>query len=293
MMLAAIAACAVAASVHAMPTKIDLGDYHLSATHALPPVAASEASAVTWNWDTGTLFVLGDEGDAIVEVSTTGRQLSVMSLTNFQDTEALTYIGNGQFVMGEERTQDLFQLAYTPGATVDINDLDAVSIGPTVGNIGLEGVSYDPLTGQLITVKEKLPQLILSVDADFSDETATIEELFDPSTLALLDLSDVQALSTVPSLAGTPDGENLLIFSQESRMLLEVGRDGTIHSFFDFAAITADAEGVTIAPDGTIYIVGEAPALYVLSPNIPTPGTLAPLAGALALITTRRRRRQR
>lgn len=42
------------------------------------PSVASEASAVAWNADTGTLFVLGDEGDALVEVSTTGSLISTM-----------------------------------------------------------------------------------------------------------------------------------------------------------------------------------------------------------------------
>ena len=50
-------------------------------------MTASEASAVTYNWDTGTLFVLGDEGDALVEVDANGTPLSVITLTGFADTE--------------------------------------------------------------------------------------------------------------------------------------------------------------------------------------------------------------
>ena len=41
---------------------------------------AQEASAITYNKDTDTLFVLGDGGTALVEVSKTGQLLSTMTL---------------------------------------------------------------------------------------------------------------------------------------------------------------------------------------------------------------------
>jgi uncharacterized protein YjiK len=96
----------------------------------------------------------------------------------------------------------------------------------------------------------------------------------------------VQVLSTVPSLAGTPERENLLIYSQESRLLLEVSRTGDVLSQLDFSAIADDAEGVTIDADGVIYVVGETPELYVLTP-IPEP-TAALLLAAAALLLRRR-----
>lgn len=266
---------------------VDLSKYQLTATHMLPPIAASEASAVTYNWDTGTLFVIGDEGEAIVEVSTTGQQLSTMTLTGFEDTEGLTYMGGGTFAIAEERIQDLVELDYLAGGAIDFNNLETVSIGPTVGNIGLEGVSFDPTTGNFIMVKEKFPQRVMEADVDFSDESANVWDLFDP-TLGLADLSDVQALSIVPGMKGGPDEQNLLIFSQESAMLLEVTRSGIIESSFDFNGIATDAEGVTIGYDGTIYIVGEVPALYVLQP-IPAPASLALFACAGLTAAGRRR----
>ena len=113
-------ALAVAASM-ALPltalAQLDLSQYQLAGRFPLSS-AASEASAVTFNWDTGTLFVVGDEGDAVVEVSTAGVQLSTMSLTGFDDTEGLTYIGGGQFVIVEERLQDVYRMTYTAGGSV-------------------------------------------------------------------------------------------------------------------------------------------------------------------------------
>ncbi len=267
-------------------TSLNLADYTLTATYALPAVAAEEASAVTYNWDTGTLFVLGDEGDAVVEVSTTGVQLSVMTLSGFADTEGLTYVGGGQFVITEEREQDAYRFAYSAGGSGTRGLMPFASIGGTVGNVGVEGISYDPRNGRFITVKEKTPANVLDSTLTFGNPgSASSASLFDPTGLGLLDLSDVQVLATVPGLVGGVDEDNLLIYSQESSRLLEVTRNGTVLSSFDLAGVT-DAEGVTIGPDGTIYIVGETPALYVLTP---TPGA-AGLVLAGGLVAARRRR---
>jgi len=260
-------------------TAVDLADYQLTATHPLPPISAAEASGITYNWDTGTLFVLGDEGDALVEVTTTGVLVSEMTLTGFDDTEGLTYIGNGKLVIVEERLQDVYLLTYAAGTTVARSSLPTVDLGPTTSNIGMEGLSFDPFSGKYIVVKEKTPQAVYEATIDWSVPSGSKIDLFVPD-LGVLDLSDVQTLTTVPSLIGTGDQDNLLIYSQESRKLMEVTRAGALQSSFDFTAIAADAEGVTIGSDGTIYVVGETPALYVLTPIVvPCVGDIAPVGG--------------
>jgi uncharacterized protein YjiK len=245
-------------------TSIDLAQYRLSAIHILPTVECAEASAITFNWTTGTLFVLGDEGDALAEVSLSGQLLSHMTLTGFDDTEGLTYIGGGQFVITEERLQDAYLFTYAAGQTINRASLPTVSLGETVGNIGIEGVSWDPLAEKYIVVKEATPQAVRVADINWTTPSVSVADLFTPA-LGVLDLSDVQTLTTVPSLIGTADQDNLLIYSQESRRLMVLTRAGAVLSQFDFTAIASNAEGVTIGPDGTIYVVGETPALYVLT----------------------------
>lgn len=277
---------------------LDLTRYEHVATYALPAVTAAEASAVTWNWDSDTLFVLGDEGDYVVEVDKQGRQLGVMNLFGFDDTEGLTYAGDGRFVITEERLQDAYLFTYRAGTAIGRGSLPALSVGPTVGNVGIEGVSYDPTNGRFVMVKEKSPQAVYDVTLDFAGGTASVTQLVTPATpfstlFGTLDLSEVQVLSTVPSLRGTADQDNLLIYSQESARLLEVDRSGQVLGQFDFSATAEDAEGVTIDADGVIYIVGETPSLYVLAPiaAVPEPGTWALLLAGIALVgaTTRRR----
>src|ERR1700742_4501675 len=103
------------------PTTVDLSTYVLVGRSDLPEptrtaappnsLLAQEVSAVTYNWDTNTLFVVGDGGTSIVQVTKTGQLIDSMTLapgaspqgTDFYDTEGLTYIGGGKFVMTEER----------------------------------------------------------------------------------------------------------------------------------------------------------------------------------------------
>ena len=287
-------ACGLPVLAHAAPLSIDLGQYTLAHTYALPVIAAEEASAITYNWDTDSLFVLGDEGDALVEVSKTGVQLSVMTLTGFANTEGLTYVGGGKFVLTEERLRDAFRLTYVAGGSVDRAALPSADLGTTVGNIGIEGISYDPRDGSFVTVKEVSPQEVKRNTLNFgSPGTASSSALFTPA-LGVTDLSDVQVLATVPSLATGADADNLLIFSQESRRLLEVSASGAVLSSFDFSALASDAEGVTIDFDGNIYVVAETgPTMFVLSAPTPVPlpaGWVFAVSGVGLLIGGARRR---
>lgn len=292
---------AASAGAPAAVTSFSLDSYSHIATFALPAVTASEASAVTYNWDTGTLFVLGDEGEFLVEVATTsGAQLSVMSLTGFDDTEGLTYVGGNQFVITEERLQNAYLLGYSSGGSVNRAALQSADLGPTVGNIGIEGVSYDPRDGSFVTLKEKDPQQVNGNVLSFgSPGTASISPLFAPGALGLIDLSDVQVLATMQGLSGTPDHDNLLILSQETRRILEVDRAGNIQSYFDLGMLSGNAEGLTVDPlTGTLYIVaetsfalGNVSTLFVLTPTpVPVPPAMWMLgSGIIAAWKFRRR----
>lgn len=292
---AALLASAVVVS-SGMSQGIDLSQYSLQSTHALDPVLGLEASAVTYNWDRNSLFVLGDEGLSVLEVDFAGNTLSSMALSGFADTEALTYIGGGQFVIGEERLQDVYRFSYAAGSSITRASMPTISIGANIGNIGLEGISYDPRNGSFVTVKEKTPQLVQSHMLDFTAGTAVTTNVFTPA-LGVTDLSDIQVLATIPSLAGTPAADQLLILSQESNLLLVTDRAGTVLSSFNFAGLSLNMEGVTVLPDGRIVLVAESfrnasgitvdlPTMFVLIPSPSAAGIFG--LGAVAMLRRRR-----
>lgn len=240
---------------------------------------ALEVSAVTYNWDSDTLFLLGDEGTSIVQVSKTGVLIDTMQIAAgfITDPEGLTYIGDGEFVLVEERTRTATSLTYEGGGTFEPSDPhSAVVLGTTIGNVGLEGLSFDPLSGSngFVLVKEKDPQGVFQSDIDFDAGTASngsattvnSTNLFDPAVLGVTDFADIFALSLLPSTSGTDDEDNLLLLSQEPGIVLEVNRaDGSIVSQL---VITGDAdnalsvvdqghEGLTMDRDGFLYLVSE------------------------------------
>ncbi|MFN6561033.1 MAG: SdiA-regulated domain-containing protein [Nostoc sp. ChiSLP01] len=174
---------------------VDLSTYTLVERYDLPeptrtaaPInskLAQEVSSVTYNWDTDTLFVVGDGSTFIVQVSKTGQLIDSMTLapgnspqgTDFYDTEGLTYIGGGKFVLIEERDRQANLFTYVPNTTLTKSDVQTVKLGTTVGNIGIEGISYDPLTSGFIAVKETQPQGIFQTGIDFAAGTVRIKPL--------------------------------------------------------------------------------------------------------------------
>lgn len=289
-------------------TSVDLSTYTRIGRYDLPEptrtahppnnLLAQEASAVTYNWDTDTLFVVGDGGTAVVQVTKTGRLIDTMTLapgaspqgTDFYDPEGIAYVGGGKFVLVEERDRQANLFTYAAGGILRKTDVQTVKLGTTIGNIGLEGLSYDPLTSGFIFVKEADPQSIFQTGIDFVAKTATngsptatgSTNLFNPALANLADFSDVFALSNLPSLTGQPDFSHLLILSQESGQIVNVDRAGNIASTLTLVSDPGNPlsiadqthEGLTMDRDGNLYVVSENgggdidhPQLWVYAPS--------------------------
>jgi uncharacterized protein YjiK len=303
-----------------LSTYTRVGRYDLpEPTRTAPPpnsLLAQEASSVTYNPDTDTLFVVGDGGTSIVQVSKTGQLIDSMTLapgnspqgTTFYDTEGITYVGHGQFVMTEERDRQVDLFTYTPGGVLTRSNVQTVKLGTTIGNTGLEGVTDDPLTGGYILVKEMDPEGIFRTQIDFAHGTATngspttenSTNLFDPSLVGTRDFSDVFALSNISSIDSSQQGD-LLIMSQESGQVVQVDRSGTVRSRLTLVGDPDNPlsipdqtdEGVTMDGDGTLYVVNEGgggdvnhPQLWVYKhadapDQAPTAVTLTPSAATV------------
>src|SRR6201992_2828790 len=132
--LAIVALLMVAiSSASAAVTEVNLAQYKRIHRFALPlppgtpapanSLLAEEASGVTYDPVTETLFVVGDGGTSVVQVDKEGNLVNSMTLapgnspqgTTFYDTEGIAYVGNEEFVIPEERESKLDRFKYVAG----------------------------------------------------------------------------------------------------------------------------------------------------------------------------------
>lgn len=257
---------------------LDLANYTLVGQYGLSVgsganLLAGEVSAVTWNQDTDTLFIVGDNGTSVTQIGKTGQLIDTMTLpadatkpqgTYYYDPEGIAYIGGGQFVLSEERYRQVTRFTYAAGTTLDPATAQTVKLGTTIGNTGFEGISFDPVTGGYIIVKEKTPLGIFQTGIDFTADTATngsptatgSTNLFDPALAdAVADFGDVYALSNVLPI-GAADREHLMVLSQESGRILKMDRSGQVLGTLAIE-VAAQHEGITFDAQLNMYVTNE------------------------------------
>ena len=250
----------------------------------------AEASGVTYDKDTDSLFVVGDGGTAVVQVSKTdGHVIDSMTLNagDFQDTEGITYVGSGQFVLVEERLRQVDLFTYVANGTLTRAAAQSVKLGTTVANVGIEGVTFDTKTGGYIAVRQSQPTSIFQAAINFAGGTATASDgtpilpttdnppaLFDATKTGLSAFNDVFSLSNiVPSTAA--DYDNVIIIGAPDGKIVKMDRTGKLQSTL-YMSDTAQNEGVTMGTDGTLYAVGEQaagpslPGLTIFKPTTST-----------------------
>jgi uncharacterized protein YjiK len=197
------------------------------------------------------------------------------------------------------------------GGSLDLGNTPFVSFGPTIGNVGIEGISYDPRNSSFVTAKQDTPAQ-LSIFNSLAFATLSAPDVVPDtqfsgasSVLGLNSLSDVQTLGILEALAGAAVADHVLVLSLDSRRLIEIDRLGNTFSSFDLTGVVPRnaIEGVTIAEDGTIYLVAEQDQMAGAPPNpqsqlivlkpVPEPATYSMMligVGMLGLVAHRRRR---
>ncbi len=279
-------------------SSFELANYVQTGRHSLPVgtgtnLLAEEASAVAYNKDTDTLFVLGDGGTSIAQVTKQGVLIDSMTLaqdaskpqgTYFYDPEGLAYIGGGKFVLVEERYRQFNEFTYTPNTTLPSNiatgaGVRTVKLGTTIGNIGIEGLSFDPMTGGFLAVKESAPLGVFQSTVNFalgtaSNGSATTDNsvnLFDPALIGMSAINDVFSMSNILT-STAPDYSHLLILSAPEGKIVKMDRAGKLIGSLVVGA-TAQNEGMVMDTAGNIYVVSEIgggagrPELLVFSPT--------------------------
>ena len=309
------------ASMAASAQSFNLANYTVQNTFGLDlsvgGVSGLEGSAITYAQDRGTLFFVGDEGKGVIEITRTGSALGSMAFSGWgakstkdgNDAEGLAYLGSGVLAVAEERFQNIYRFSYAAGISVDLGSAPYASVGATIGNVGIEGLSYDARNGNFVTAKQDNPATLSIFNSlSFStvaapDAVANVSFSGASSVFGLSQLSDVQTLSILGN-------NNLLVLSTgmgaaDSRELIEITRDGAVVSRLDLTHIAPRnaIEGVTIDERGNIYLLaeqdqlGDAVAgsksqLIVLTAPVPEPETYALLLAGLGLVGVAARRRK-
>lgn len=249
----------------------------------------AEASGVTYDKDTDTLFVVGDGATSVVQVAKSdGHVIDSMTLNagDFQDTEGITYVGGGKFALVEERLRQVNLFTYVAGGTLRRTDVQAVKLGTTVSNVGIEGITFDPKTAGYIAVRQSQPTSIFQAAINFAGASATASDgtpilpttvnppaLFDAAKTGLSAFNDVFSLSNiVPSSA--PDYDQVIVIGAPDGKIVKMDRTGKLLSSLSMST-TAQNEGVTMGSDGTVYAVGEQAA----GPSLPGITIFKPTTG--------------
>ncbi|BFM17028.1 SdiA-regulated domain-containing protein [Maricurvus nonylphenolicus] len=250
--------------------RMELESYQLAAEPVVIDSVAHNASGITYNPDTNTLFAVVNNPEILLELTLEGELLRKIPLEGFHDTEGLTYLGEGRYAVTEETRRSIVIIDTLDGLEVLERDMYrsiAIPFAFTKHNRGFEGITVDPQTGSLFVVNEKRPRSLLQVDG-LLDPTQlginfSIPWDMESRTLGNTDLAGLQFLSQT---------NHLLILSEESKRVTEVDIEGNTYGYLDLDSGDAglneaieQPEGVTVDADGDLYILSEPNLLYRFS----------------------------
>jgi uncharacterized protein YjiK len=239
-----------------------LPDYHVVIdAKPLPGMEKDEASDLSYNPQSKTLFSVMGKNPFLVELSLQGEVLRKMPLVGWSNPEGLTVMENGLMAIVDER-QHTLSIVKVDANTRELNiaDFPKYDLGPSKDqNKAFEAITWDARNQQLLLGEERPPALFTWK----SDGSQTLKG--DKQKLASdeLDIRNLSALEIDPRTGHT------LLLSADSHLLLELDEKGGQVSFMTLLGgfnglkdTIPRAEGVTMDEAGTLYIVSEPNLFY-------------------------------
>ncbi len=239
-----------------------LPDYHVVIdAKPLPGMEKDEASDLSYNPQSKTLFSVMGKNAFLVELSLQGEVLRKMPLVGWSNPEGLTVMENGLMAIVDER-QHTLSIVKVDASTRELNiaNFPKYDLGPSKDqNKAFEAVTWDARNQQLLLGEERPPALFTWK----SDGSQTLKG--DKQKLASdeLDIRNLSALEIDPRTGHT------LLLSADSHLLLELDEKGGQVSFMTLLGgfnglkdTIPRAEGVTMDEAGTLYIVSEPNLFY-------------------------------
>ena len=220
-----------------------------------------EASDLSYNPQTKTLFSVMGKNPFLAELTLQGEVLRKMPLVGWSNPEGLTVMENGLMAIVDER-QHMLSIVKVDADTRELNiaDFPKYDLGPSKDqNKAFEAITWDSHNQQLLLGEERPPALFTWK----SDGSQTLKG--DKQKLA----SDELDIRNLSALAIDPRTRHTLVLSADSHLLLELDEKGEQVSFMTLLGgfnglknTIPRAEGVTMDEAGTLYMVSEPNLFY-------------------------------
>jgi len=237
------------------------------------PVAGvvKNLSGLSYDDEHRQLWAVINNPPELVAMNTQGELLARYPLNGFQDVEGVAYLGDDLLVLSDERRQQLIAVSLPdrpgPLQRADYRALTLDFDNPTRKNHGLEGVGYDRAGDRLFVVKEKSPRRLYEIRGFKANLRG------DPR-LTVIDRSDwIRDKDFATDLSSVEFDErtgHLLLLSDESKLMMELDRDGGLVGYRSLWGILSGlkqnvpkGEGVTLDRNGNLYLVSEPNLFYV------------------------------
>lgn len=228
---------------------------------ALPGMERDEASDLSYNPHTKTLFSVMGKNPFLVELTLQGDVLRKMPLVGWSNPEGVAVLENGLLAIVDERQHSLV-IVKVDGNTQELNiaDFPQYDLGPSKDqNKAFEAIAWNPRKQQLLLGEERPPALFTWS----SDGSQMLKG--DKQKLA----SDELDLRNLSALGIDPRTGHVLVLSADSHLLLELDEQGEQVSFMALLGgfnglkkTIPRAEGVAMDEAGNLYMVSEPNLFY-------------------------------
>ncbi|MCR7874486.1 SdiA-regulated domain-containing protein, partial [Pseudomonas aeruginosa] len=205
------------------------------------PGVDNNLSGLTFDPDLNLLWAVTNGPNELLALSRDGDVERRYSLDGFHDVEAVSYAGNGQLVIAEERRQSLVIVdipideygKLSPDRPLSLDQYSALTLAlGKEDNKGLEGLAYDLKGDRLFVTKERDPRQLLEVSGlRASLEGGVSLHVRDMSNL----VKDKVFATDLSSVVFDQQSGHLILLSDESKLLIEMTDEGKVVSFRSLA----------------------------------------------------------
>lgn len=232
---------------------------------------AHDASGVTYNPITNTLFIIRSKAPAIYETTIHGELIRKIQLHRFQDTEGIVWMKNDQFAVIEERTCSIVLINLSAHIkAIDKLTQHAIEIphlNTNKDNSGCEDIAWHPQENAFYIVQEKKPAAVYRV-SQFMSASINITPMIDNEL-------HPQIGRDLSGLYFERSSQSLFMLSHESKHITQLNNHHMPSlpfklGWFDNGLIKAipQAEGITGDNQGNLFIVSEPNLLYMFNKNV-------------------------